>query len=68
MAVNVVGVVGIVIFYILILAIGIWAAFRKKKGSQNRLANDDNGGETENVILAGRSLGLFVGMMTMTGQ
>lgn len=68
MAVNVVGVVGIVIFYILILAIGIWAAFRKKKGSQNRHVNDDNGGETENVILAGRSLGLFVGVMTMTGQ
>jgi high affinity choline transporter 7 len=38
--------------------VGIWAA--KKKG---------NGGESEEeVMLAGRNIGLFVGIFTMTGN
>ena len=64
-----VGLVGIIVFYLLILGIGIWAALKRKtKKSETSL---NNGGhradETEDVILAGRSLGLFVGAMTMTG-
>lgn len=63
------GLVGIIVFYLLILGIGIWAALKRKtKRSEISL---NNGGqkadETEDVILAGRSLGLFVGAMTMTG-
>lgn len=73
MALNVVGLVGIVVFYLLILGIGIWAALKsKKKTSENCLSTGEEGtenkiDETEDVILAGRSLGLFVGAMTMTG-
>ena len=73
MAFNVVGLVGIIVFYLLILGIGIWAALKtKKKTSENGLSNGEEGmeykiDETEDVILAGRSLGLFVGAMTMTG-
>lgn len=55
--INIGGIVAIVVFYLLILFVGIWAA--KKKG---------NGGESEEeVMLAGRNIGLFVGIFTMTG-
>ena len=72
MALNVVGLVGIIVFYLLILGIGIWAAWKKNnKKSQTSLSNGEDvtekKDETEEVILAGRSLGLFVGAMTMTG-
>ncbi|XP_046657306.1 high-affinity choline transporter 1-like [Daphnia pulicaria] len=54
--INIGGIVAIVVFYLLILFVGIWAA--KKKG---------NGGESEEeVMLAGRNIGLFVGIFTMT--
>lgn len=58
MALNVVGLVAIVIFYLVILFVGIWAA--KKKGSGQA--------DTEEVMLAGRNIGLFVGIFTMTGK
>ena len=52
--INVAGVVAIVLFYLLILAIGLWAARRRK----------DNEEET---MLAGRSIGMVVGTFTLTG-
>jgi high affinity choline transporter 7 len=55
MAVFIAGVVGIVIFYLVILGIGIWAARRKKEGE-------------EETILAGRSIGAFLGTFTLTGK
>ncbi|XP_015792948.1 high-affinity choline transporter 1 isoform X1 [Tetranychus urticae] len=58
MAVNIAGVFSVVIFYIIILIVGIWAG-RKKKSDNNEL-------ETEEVMLAGRNIGLFVGIFTMT--
>ncbi|EDO44300.1 predicted protein, partial [Nematostella vectensis] len=51
--VYIVGVVGIVVFYIVILVLGLWAARRRKEGE-------------EETMLAGRSIGLFVGTFTMT--
>jgi high affinity choline transporter 7 len=52
--------VSIVTFYILILAVGIWAGWKNRgKGSQ---------GGTEQVMLAGRDMGTFVGILTMTGM
>lgn len=51
--INVAGVVSIVLFYLLILAIGLWAARRRK----------DNEEET---MLAGRSIGMVVGTFTLT--
>ena len=53
--VNVVGVVAIVVFYMLILGIGLWAAWRRKEGE-------------EEAMLAGRSIGMVVGAFTLTGN
>lgn len=55
---NVTGVIGIVVFYVLILFVGIWAAKKKGSGSESE----------EEVMLAGRNIGLFVGIFTMTGK
>lgn len=58
MTINVGGIIAIVIFYLLILAVGIWAAKKKPEG-------DD---DADDVMLAGRSIGVFVGIFTMTGK
>ena len=60
MTINVPGLVSIVTFYLLILVVGIWAGWKNRgKGSQ---------GGTEQVMLAGRDMGTFVGILTMTGE
>ncbi|XP_019644004.1 PREDICTED: high-affinity choline transporter 1-like isoform X1 [Branchiostoma belcheri] len=59
MAVNIPGIIAIVIFYLLILGIGLWAARRGAK-------KNPDGPESEDVMLAGRDIGLVVGMFTMT--
>lgn len=56
--ISIAGVVSIVLFYILILAVGIWAGRKKEEGNDSE----------EEVMLAGRSIGLFVGIFTMTGE
>ena len=56
--INIAGVVSIVLFYVLILAVGIWAGRKKEAGNDSE----------EEVMLAGRSIGLFVGIFTMTGK
>ena len=58
MAIHFLGVVSIVVFYLLILLVGIWAA-RKSKGTS---------ADSEDVMLAGRNIGLLVGVFTMTGM
>lgn len=60
---NVAGLISIIIFYLLILAIGIFAAWRKKKNQAKATTSEE---ETNEVILAGRSIGLVVGCFTMT--
>jgi len=65
MAVNVGGVVSIVLFYLLILFVGIGAAwFKNRKQKQN--PEEEQMQEDEDAILAGRSIGFFVGSFTMT--
>ena len=59
MAVNVVGLIAVIVFYILILAVGIIAGRKSKKQSGNA--------ESEEVMVAGRNIGLLVGVFTMTG-
>lgn len=56
--INIAGVVSIVLFYLLILGVGIWAGRKKEAGNDSE----------EEVMLAGRSIGLFVGIFTMTGM
>ncbi|EDO46558.1 predicted protein, partial [Nematostella vectensis] len=51
--VNIPGLLGILVFYLAILAVGLWAA-KKRKSNE------------EESMLAGRSLGIYVGSFTMT--
>jgi len=53
--INIGGIVAVVSFYLLIVLVGIWAA-KKGKGAESE----------EEVMLAGRNIGLFVGIFTMT--
>ena len=61
MAVNVAGLIAVIVFYILILAVGIIAGRKSKKSSDGKT-------DTEEVMVAGRNIGLFVGTFTMTGK
>ena len=58
MDINWGGLAAISVFYLLILGVGIFAAWKRR-------ANKDNADE---IILAGRSIGPFVGLLTMTGD
>lgn len=53
--INIPGVIAIVVFYLLIVLAGVWAARRRKESE-------------ESTMIAGRSIGLFVGAFTMTGN
>lgn len=55
MAVDIAGVVSIVVFYIIVLVVGIVAGKKNKKGN------------TEELLVAGRHLGLFVASLTSAG-
>lgn len=56
--INIAGIVSIVVFYLVILGVGIWAAKKQPEGAD----------DSEDVMLAGRSIGVFVGIFTMTGK
>lgn len=56
MAVFVAGLVGIIIFYLAILGVGVWASRKAKNNSE------------EELMLAGRSLGFVVGALTLIGK
>ncbi|KAK3768201.1 hypothetical protein RRG08_031736 [Elysia crispata] len=58
MGVHVPGLISIIVFYLLILAIGLWAS--RKTGFRNKNLKIDD------VMLANRSIGVFVGCFTMT--
>lgn len=60
MAVHIGGLIAIIVFYLLILLVGIWAGRKAKQSGAD--AN------SENVMLAGRNIGLLVGVFTMTGN
>ncbi|KAK9537437.1 hypothetical protein VZT92_005055 [Zoarces viviparus] len=59
MAIHVEGIVAIVIFYVLILFVGIWAAWKNKSSG---VGVD----QSERIMVGGRDIGLFVGGFTMT--
>ena len=61
MAVNIPGLIAVIVFYIVIFVIGIIAARRKRKNHEEEATDGDQ------VMLAGRNLGWFVGCFTMTG-
>ncbi|CAC5393432.1 SLC5A7 [Mytilus coruscus] len=55
MAIHIPGLIGIIIFYLLILVIGLIAGRKKNKT-----------GDTDELLLAGRNLGFIVAVMTYT--
>ncbi|KAF7645342.1 hypothetical protein LDENG_00206310 [Lucifuga dentata] len=63
MALNIPGVTVMVLFYLLVLGIGIWASFKSKKEAKKGL-----GDQTEMALLGNRSISLVVGIFTMTGE
>lgn len=61
MAIHAAGLVAIVIFYLLILFVGIWAAWKNKNSGVA-----GGGDRSERIMVGGRDIGLFVGGFTMT--
>ncbi|XP_074518563.1 high-affinity choline transporter 1-like [Halichoeres trimaculatus] len=61
MALNIPGVVAVVLFYILILGTGMWAAQKSRKAERK-----SHGNRTEVVLLGDRNISLVVGIFTMT--
>lgn len=63
MALNIPGLIMMVVFYLLVLGIGIWASVKSKKMEKN-----SQSGQVEVSFLANRSVSLVVGVFTMTGK
>uniref|UniRef100_H3D797 Solute carrier family 5 member 7 n=1 Tax=Tetraodon nigroviridis TaxID=99883 RepID=H3D797_TETNG len=61
MAVNIPGVIAMAFFYILVLAIGIWASFKTRRREKKCSAT-----VIDTVLLGNRSINLVVGVFTMT--
>lgn len=61
MALNIPGLIMMIIFYLLVLGIGIWASVKSKKMEKNA-----HNGQVELSFLANRSVSLVVGVFTMT--
>ena len=61
MAINVGGLVSIIVFYLLILLVGIWAGWKQRARTRSSA-----GSGTESAMLAGREMGMFIGCLTMT--
>lgn len=63
MALNIPGVTVMILFYLLVLGIGIWASIKSKKE-----AKKGNGNKTEMALLGNRGISLVIGIFTMTGE
>ncbi|KAI1902028.1 hypothetical protein AGOR_G00040490 [Albula goreensis] len=61
MAVNIPGLISVAVFYLVILATGVWAS-RKSKQEEQR----STGTRTEVALIAGRNINLVLGIFTMT--
>ncbi|GFN87239.1 high-affinity choline transporter 1-like [Plakobranchus ocellatus] len=58
MAIHIPGLMAIVVFYLLIVVVGIWASRKSKQSGASA--------DSEDVMLAGRNIGLLIGIFTMT--
>lgn len=63
MGIHVDGLVAIALFYLLILFVGIWAAWKNKNSGVGEGTD-----RSETIMVGGRDIGLFVGGFTMTGK
>eukprot|EP00063_Salmo_salar_P033317 XP_014008152.1 PREDICTED: high-affinity choline transporter 1-like isoform X2 [Salmo salar] len=59
--IHVEGLAAIALFYVLILAVGIWAAWKNKHAGEAEGTD-----RSETIMVGGRDIGLFVGGFTMT--
>lgn len=63
MAVEIPGLVSVIIFYICILAIGVWGSHKSKK-----VEKTCPGSKSDVSIVGGRNINVLVGIFTMTGK
>ncbi|KAM9321606.1 high affinity choline transporter 1-like [Gastrophryne carolinensis] len=59
MALNVPGLIAVIVFYAMTLITGLWAAWKAKRNERNKK-------ETEVAIVGGRNLNMMVGLFTTT--
>lgn len=57
MAVDIAGLISVIVFYIIILAVGIWAG---RKTARSKESNE--------IFLANRELGVIVSFFTLAGK
>lgn len=62
MTVNVPALSMIAVFYAFVLGTGIWASIKSRK------LESSSSGRLENLFLANRRVGFFIGVFTMAGQ
>lgn len=63
MALNVPGLIATIVFYLLVLGIGIWASFKSKKDESRTQAS-----HADMALLGDRKISLVVGIFTTTGE
>lgn len=63
MAVNIIGIIVMVCFYLVVLGTGIWAFFKSKRKQQKSKTS-----EMEMSLLGNRKISWIVGTFTMTGK
>lgn len=63
MAVNVVGLIVMIFFYLLVLCTGIWASFKSRQKQRECAAT-----EMDMALLGNRGINWLVGIFTMTGE
>ena len=63
MALNVPGLVATVLFYLLVLGIGIWASVKSRR-DESRMGAD----HADMALLGNRRINLVVGVFTTTGE
>ncbi|KAM4702102.1 high affinity choline transporter 1-like [Discoglossus pictus] len=59
MALNIPALLSMILFYLITLVTGVWAAWKSKK-------LEKNGNQTEMTIIGGRSMNMFLGIFTTT--
>lgn len=63
MALNIPGLVVMVVFYLMVLGTGLWASIKSK-----RVQKSSQAAQTEVTLLGNRGISLVVGVFTMTGE
>lgn len=63
MALNVPGLVATIIFYLMVLGIGIWASIKSKRDENRTQAS-----HADMALLGNRKISLVVGIFTTTGE